>query len=243
MKLIKLDAIPSTNDFLKDMSRFQFLENYTTVIANNQTNGKGQMGAVWQSETGKNLIMSVFIKNILIKKSEIFDLNIAVSLAILSVLNTLNIPNLSIKWPNDIMSDTKKIGGILIENTFKTDKTIESIVGIGLNVNQINFSDLPKASSMRIIMNQNFNLEIILNAIVSEIKINCKLISNCDFEKLRGNYYNSLFKINSPMVFKTGNNLKFMGIIKNVTFDGLLEISLENGTIQQFGIKEISMLY
>ncbi len=243
MKLIKLDAIPSTNDFLKELSRFQNLENFTTAIANNQTKGKGQMGSVWKSETGKNLIMSVFIKDCLVEKNKIFELNIAVSLAVITVLKTLNIPNLTIKWPNDIMSDTKKIGGILIENTFKTDKTIESIAGIGLNVNQIDFSDLPKASSIGYIMNKKFDIEFILNHILTQIKTNCELIVKGDFKKLRNYYHQSLFKINVPMAFETINNLKFMGIIKSVTFGGLLEIQLEDDTVQQFEIKEISMLY
>lgn len=243
MKVIKLDAIPSTNDFLKQLSRFQIVENFTTVCANNQTNGKGQMGAVWQSEIGKNLIMSVFVKDVLFKSAKIFELNIAVSMAIISVLKTLKIPNLSIKWPNDIMSDAKKIGGILIENTFKTDKSIESIVGIGLNVNQIDFSGLPKASSMGFIMNQNFEIESILNDIVKQLETNCMSILNGEFENLRNKYYNSLFKVNVPMVFETPNNLKFMGIIKGVNFDGLLQVELEDDTVQQFGIKEISMLF
>ena len=243
MKLIKLNAIPSTNDFLKELSRNQELKNWTTVIANNQTKGKGQMGAVWESEIGKNLIMSVFIKDILFENSKKFDLNVAVSLAIISVLETLNIPNLSIKWPNDIMSDTKKIGGILIENIFKWDKSIESIVGIGLNVNQIDFSGLPKASSIGLIMKKNYDLETLLKQILKKIEANCNLILNTNFDNSRLNYHNLLFKINVPMVFKRANNLKFMGIIKSVSENGLLEIQLEDDTIQQFSIKEISMLY
>ena len=243
MKLIKLDAIPSTNDFLKELSRNQELKNWTTVIANNQTKGKGQMGAVWESEIGKNLIMSVFIKDILFENSKKFDLNVAVSLAIISVLETLNIPNLSIKWPNDIMSDSKKIGGILIENTFKWDKSVESIVGIGLNVNQINFSDLPRASSIGLIMKENYDLESLLKQIIKEIIVNSNLILNTSFDNSRANYQNLLFKINVPMAFERASNLKFMGIIKSVSENGLLEILLEDDTIKQFSIKEILMLY
>ena len=63
MKLIKLDAIDSTNEFLKGISTQQNTENFTVVTAENQTNGKGQRGAVWNSEVGKNLIMSVLVKD------------------------------------------------------------------------------------------------------------------------------------------------------------------------------------
>ena len=121
MSIIKLNAIDSTNDFLKVLSRNQSVDNFTTVVAQKQTNGKGQMGAVWQSEEGKNLIMSVLVKDVLQNVDEIFHLNVAVALSVIQVLEVFNIPNLSVKWPNDIMSDPKKICGILIENSIKSD--------------------------------------------------------------------------------------------------------------------------
>ncbi|MEO8253444.1 MAG: biotin--[acetyl-CoA-carboxylase] ligase, partial [Flavobacterium sp.] len=81
MKLIKLDAIDSTNDFLKELSTTQILENYITVTAENQTNGRGQMGSVWNSERSKNLIMSVYVKDLLVNIEQIYILNIATALA------------------------------------------------------------------------------------------------------------------------------------------------------------------
>ena len=83
MKLIKLDAIDSTNEFLKALSNKENLENFTVVTAENQTKGKGQMGSEWSSEVGKNLIMSILIKDYLFDINQIFNLNIAVSLAVL----------------------------------------------------------------------------------------------------------------------------------------------------------------
>ena len=162
MKLIKLDAIDSTNEFLKGLSSKQNIENFTVVSAENQFKGKGQRGAVWSSEASKNLVMSILIKDFLSDITQIFNLNIAVSLAVMEALESLNIPNLSIKWPNDIMSYNKKIGGILIENVIKSDGTINSVVGLGLNVNQINFENLPKASSMAVIAGKQFNKEEVL---------------------------------------------------------------------------------
>ena len=146
MNVIKLDAIDSTNEFLKRFLNEQNVENYTVITAENQTKGKGQMGAVWESETGKNLIMSILIKDFITDINQIFNLNCIVSLSVIQVLQQYSIPKLSIKWPNDIMSDTKKIGGILIENSIKNDGTIFSVVGLGLNCNQTNFEHLPRAS-------------------------------------------------------------------------------------------------
>ena len=243
MKLIKLDAIDSTNDFLKRLSVEQALENYTVVTAEKQTRGKGQMGAKWDSETGKNLMFSVLINNRLATISEIFDLNVAVTLAILTALEKNNIPNLSIKWPNDIMSDNKKVAGILIENSIKNNGEISSIIGVGLNVNQLYFDELPKASSLAVIMKKEFDKNVILNQFIDCLKLNCDLLNNKLTFQLWDNYNNKLFKKGNPMPFSLPDETKFMGIIQGVNSSGKLEVKLENDTIETFGIKEIQLLY
>jgi BirA family biotin operon repressor/biotin-[acetyl-CoA-carboxylase] ligase len=243
MNIIKLDAIDSTNDFLKEISRNQLVENFTIVTAKNQTKGKGQMGSVWQSEIGKNLTMSILIKDSLSNQSQIFDLNIAISLAVIQALNEFRIPKLTVKWPNDIMSDTKKIGGILIENSFKTDSTIESIVGIGLNVNQTDFSNLPNASSLAVVSKMEYDLDEIVNKIYFQIKKNCEIIVSNQSEKLWENIHQNLFRIGVPMPFEDAEKNRFMGIIKGISSDGKLEILLEDDSIKSYGIKEITMLY
>ena len=243
MKLIKLDAIDSTNDFLKRLSVEQALENYTVVTAEKQTRGKGQMGAKWDSETGKNLMFSVLINNRLATISEIFDLNVAVALAVLTTLEINNIPNLSIKWPNDIMSDNKKVAGILIENTIKNTGEISSIIGVGLNVNQLNFDELPKASSLAVIMKKEFDKNVILDQFIDCLKLNCDLLNNKLILQLWDNYNYKLFKKGIPMPFSLPDETQFMGIIQGVNSLGKLEVKLENDTIETFGIKEIQLLY
>ena len=243
MKLIKLDAIDSTNDFLKRLSGEQPLDNFTVVSTENQTHGKGQMGAKWDSETGKNLMFRVIINNLLNNISQIFDLNVAVALSIINTLEKFNIPNLSIKWPNDIMSDNKKISGVLIENTIKNNGEITSIIGIGLNVNQFNFDELPNASSLAVIMKTNFDKEMILNVFIECLKLNCDLLENKLASQLWNSYNNNLFKKGIPMPFSLPNGTQFMGIIQEVIASGKLEVKLENDTIETFGIKEIQLLY
>jgi BirA family biotin operon repressor/biotin-[acetyl-CoA-carboxylase] ligase len=193
MKLIKLDAIDSTNEFLKGISTQQDLENFTVVTAESQTNGKGQMGAVWNSEAGKNLIMSVLVKDYLEDINTIFNLNIAIAMAVIATLKKNTIPDLSIKWPNDILSANKKIGGILIENSIKSDGTILSVVGLGLNVNQTNFEGLPKASSLAVIAGHEFDKEMLLFEIVANIEKNIAE-SKYNLNSLREQFINSLFK-------------------------------------------------
>ena len=242
MKLIKLDAIDSTNEFLKGLSGNQILENFTVVTAETQTKGKGQMGSVWNSEPSKNLIMSVLIKDFITDINRIFEINIAVSVSVIQALDSLNIPELSIKWPNDIMSYNKKIGGILIENSIKSDGTIFSIVGLGLNVNQMNFKNLPNASSLAIICNTTFNKEEILLKIIENLEKNIQNW-NQNSELFWSEYTNTLFKKGIPMPFESQNQQNFMGIIQGVSPIGKLEILLEDDSVSEFDIKEIQMLY
>ncbi len=243
MKLIKLNAIDSTNDFLKKMSQDQVLENFTVIVAETQTKGKGQHGAVWLSESGKNLITSILISNTLSDIRDVFLLNTAVTLSIIKALETIKIPSLSIKWPNDIMSENKKIAGILIENLIKENGKIDSIVGIGLNVNQTNFEDLTKASSLKNITNKDFEIEKILNQIIAELKLNIDKILLKQESALWDDYHKWLFKKGIPMAFENEKEERFMGIIQQVNQDGKLEVLLENDSIKQYGIKEITMLY
>jgi len=242
MKLIKLDAIDSTNEFLKGLSSNQTLKNFTVVTAENQTKGKGQMGSVWTSEPSKNLIMSVLVKDFLVDSNQIFNINIAVSVAVIQALEKLNIPELSIKWPNDIMSYNKKIGGILIENSIKSNGIIISIVGLGLNVNQTDFEDLPNASSLAVICKTNFDKEGILLKIIEKLEHNIEFW-NQNSDSLRSEYINKLFKKGIPMPFANQNGQNFMGIIQGVSSIGKLQILLENDSISEFDIKEIRMLY
>jgi BirA family transcriptional regulator, biotin operon repressor / biotin---[acetyl-CoA-carboxylase] ligase len=242
MKLIKLDAIDSTNEFLKGLSNQELLENFTVVTAENQTKGKGQMGAVWSSEIGKNLIMSILINNFLFDINAVYNLTIVVSLAVIEALESENIPDLAIKWSNDIMAGNKKIGGILIENAIKSDGTIVSVVGLGLNVNQTNFENLPQASSLAVICNTTFDKEKLLITIVENIKQNIKNW-NHNSDSLWKKYTDKLFKKGVPIAFATPESVNFMGIIQGVSEIGKLQILLENDTIVEYDIKQIKMLY
>ena len=145
------------------MAQHSTVKNFTIVTTEEQTAGKGQLGNKWASEIGKNLTFSIFTsyKNVLIANQNY--LNFAVSLAVFDAIKQLNVPNLSIKWPNDILSANKKLAGILIENTLQKDKIISSVIGIGINVNQTLFSvDLPNATSIKNCINTTTNLDVLL---------------------------------------------------------------------------------
>jgi BirA family biotin operon repressor/biotin-[acetyl-CoA-carboxylase] ligase len=165
-----------------------------------------------------------------------------VSVSIIQALEEFGIPELSIKWPNDIMSYDKKIGGVLIENSIKSKGSISSIVGLGLNVNQIDFEQLPKASSLAVIGNTPFDKEEILLRIVEKLEHNMGSW-NENSGLFRSEYTNKLFKKGIPMPFEDLKQHRFMGIIQGVSNIGKLRILLENDTVSEFDIKEIQMLY
>ncbi|UOX33751.1 biotin--[acetyl-CoA-carboxylase] ligase [Flavobacterium sediminilitoris] len=241
MNIIKLNAIASTNDFLRQMSAKEMVENFTVVVAENQLNGKGQRGSVWVSENGKNLTFSVFVKDFQVDVSSIYLINIIVPITIIEVLTELKLVDLAIKWPNDILSENKKIGGILIENAIKSDGMIQTVVGIGLNINQMSFDNLPQASSLAILKKEEFDKDLILKQIIERLKFNMTRIGDKSY--FWDKYNNLLFRKDIPTVFVNNTNQKFMAIVKGVTNNGKLQLLLEDDTINEYDIKEVKMLY
>jgi len=240
MKIIKLNAIDSTNSFLKKMAHFSLLENFTIVVAKEQTKGRGQMGSRWLSEINKNLLCSVFVRFDSFSVAHQVLVNYAVSVAIVNVLNTYKIPKVAIKWPNDILSSNKKICGILVENVIQKKEIKSSVIGIGLNVNQIDFPVNFNATSILKEINTEVNLDEFLIQLITELKTQISYITNASTNVLKKNYLKYLYKKNIPTMFKNSKSVLFMGKIIGVSPVGKLQIELENDLIEEFGIKEIS---
>lgn len=243
MRIIKLDAIDSTNTYLRDLSSANLLEDYTVVSANKQTKGRGQMGAVWSSEESSNLTFSMLRVVSFLESDNQYYLNIVAALALTKLLSRYNIPKISIKWPNDILSVDKKICGILIENVIKQNKLSSSIIGIGLNVNQTKFINLPKASSLKLINGNHFNLDELLFELIKDFKFYFSILEKGGFLVLKSEYESLLFKKNKPSTFKNGEGELFSGFINGVTENGCLEVMLEDNKMQSFNLKEIELLY
>jgi BirA family biotin operon repressor/biotin-[acetyl-CoA-carboxylase] ligase len=242
MNIIKLSAINSTNDYLKELSSAQYVENFTIVSAESQTAGRGQMGAKWDVEPGKNLTFSVLIKDLLLGINEIFALNAAVAISVTGALEKFSVPDVCIKWPNDILAGNKKIGGILIENSIKTNGEIYSVVGIGLNVNQKTFNGLAKASSVALATGKEHDKEAIMTAIAQNLRRNVAALLHKDKDAIWQKYHTKLYKKDAPMPFEKDGH-KFMGIIREVSHSGSLRVQLEDDSIAEYGIKEVQLLY
>ncbi len=242
-QIIKLDATDSTNLYLRDLMRFKSLPDYTVVIAKKQTKGRGQMGTDWQSESGKNLTFSVLKRFDSMQVLNQFNLNICVSLAIYDALKELLIPNLRVKWPNDIMSGSAKICGILIENVLKGQKLQNSIIGIGLNVNQANFKGLDKVTSLKTLSGHTFDLDELLHVLMDKLKFYFQGVESKTVDQLLPAYEELLFRKDKPSTFKDSEDRIFLGFIRGVSSQGQLVLELEDRVNKEFGLKEISLLY
>lgn len=239
MTIIKLDATDSTNSYLKQLALSQTLDDFTIVSADLQLKGRGQMGAEWFSDKGKNLTISILKKLDSFHIENQFDLNCIVSLAIFDVLYESRVPNLSVKWPNDILSGNQKICGILIENILKGKFIHMVILGIGLNVNQIDFGEIEKVSSLKLILGRDLELDTLIELITKRLKYYFEVPSF----KLRENYLKILFRKDQPSTFKNLINEKFIGIIRGVDTTGKLMVELEDCVIKKFNLKEVKLLY
>jgi len=243
MEIIKLNATNSTNTYLKNLLKEKQVKDLSCIWALSQTQGRGQQGAKWISEPGKNLTFSILKKFENLSSEYHFLLNMEVSLAIFRALKKLYIPDLAVKWANDILSSKKKICGILIENTLHKEQISSSIIGIGLNVNQVFFNDLPNVSSLQKIMGHPFDLEEVLLLICQELEVSLKSLSPTRFETMLDEYHTYLFRKDKPSTFEYPNGERFMGYIRGVSHNGQLQVEQEDALMSSFSLKEIKLLY
>ena len=219
------------------------VDDFTVISTENQTNGKGQLGSEWSSNVGENLTFSVFIDTSFLQVKNQFYLNCAVSISIFNVLKKLLIPQLSVKWPNDILSHHKKICGVLIENIVKSNGSSHSVIGVGINVNQLVFSSEFKASSIKNIMGRHFELDELLVLVIVELQSQIKILKEGRYNELHQAYEKDLFRKNKPSTFKNAEGKLFSGFIKNVTSSGKLQVLLEDEILQEFRLKEVKLMY
>jgi BirA family biotin operon repressor/biotin-[acetyl-CoA-carboxylase] ligase len=249
MNLIKLDAINSTNEFLKDNIQKTLSKELQVVYTFNQTKGKGQRGNSWESQPEKNIAISLGLFPDNLKVENQFTLSMLFSLFILNTLKSLKIPDLKIKWPNDIMSGNTKICGILNEITVKGNIIESIIVGFGINVNQENFENLPNASSLKLINNINYDLNELVSLIIKNLKKydylskSLRLLSNQELEDLNYSYHENLYKIGEKSRFTNKEKEIFIGKIVSVNKNGIIKIEKEDNSIMNYNFQEIQMIF
>ncbi len=242
MQIIKLSATDSTNNYLKQLLPETVLEDFSVVLTHHQTHGRGQRGSEWISDKGKNLTFSILKHKPPFPTNRQFLLSILVSLSIIKTLEHYNVPNLAIKWPNDILSDHHKIAGILIENLIKSQQIESSVIGIGLNVNQEIFNGLPKVSSLKNILGMPIDKDELLHKLIVNIQYYFSVYEKNGEGILDTEYESYLFRKDKPSTFKLPDQTSFTGIIRGVTDSGKLQVQMEDST-KAFDLKALKLLY
>lgn len=230
--IIQLDSIDSTNNYAMQLIDADTAQAGLTIVADVQTHGKGQRGRQWKAAPGENLLMSLII----IPRqplSEQFIFNAIVSAAIADVLQA-QYPHwkVNIKWPNDIIVNDKKAGGLLIENVIRGNSWTYSIVGLGLNVNQESFpGELPYATSLKIASGKDFNIAALRDLIRHSIlEATSEDISP---GAAMGKYNTYLFRKGCRQGF-SDNNGAWEGIVVQASPNGTLEVQLSDGNIVSY---------
>lgn len=241
--LIRLSEVDSTNNFLKSkVSNSEPLPEGTVIMADHQFAGRGQQENIWHAEPGMNLTFSIYLCPSFLSIGHQFMLNMAVSVGIRDALRDLLGPWLKVKWPNDVYYNQYKLGGILIENILSGIHYKASIIGIGINVNQLVFDPalLNRATSIGKILQRDVNLGELLGKILSHIECQYLKLKSGNFNNLKEDYLKGLYKFNEKAIY-CHNGEAFEGVITDVAAGGLLIID-SGGAEKQYNFKEVEFL-
>jgi BirA family transcriptional regulator, biotin operon repressor / biotin---[acetyl-CoA-carboxylase] ligase len=235
-KLVYVPECHSTNTLAAELSQRGSVVEGTLVITSNQFGGRGQRGNQWISEPGKNLTFSLILKPTFLKPDQQFRLTQVVSLAVADYVSD-KIKGVKIKWPNDVLINNKKTCGILIENTISSEQIQNSVIGVGFNVNQLEFTG-NRGTSLKNETGLDYDLQTVLNDLLRCIEVRYLQLREGKFEKLSDDYLNNLYRKGEHHSFIIGETQK-QGVIEGVDQRGRLVVSFDE-IKQEFDLKEIS---
>ena len=236
--IIKLSTVDSTNEYLLSLRESNIFSEGLVVVSDYQTHGKGQYDNKWLSNKGKNLLVSVLLEP-KININYQFDICKLASLSIVDLLNSIHIDS-KVKWPNDIIVNNQKISGILINNLIKKNTLIYSVIGFGLNVNQLLFDNCCiDPTSIFLQTKHKFKIDYILEKLLVHLNKNEVLLNNRD--QLDQKYVNKLYNKDIVSEYQS-NGVKFKGTIIGIDDLGLLMIRKEDNLVYKFNAKEIKTI-
>jgi BirA family transcriptional regulator, biotin operon repressor / biotin---[acetyl-CoA-carboxylase] ligase len=241
--LLHFDELTSTNDYARILSNETSTHEGTVIMADQQSKGRGQMGSSWESAPGQNLTASIILRPIWLRADLQSVLSKAISLAVYDAISSnINVENIWIKWPNDLIINQKKISGILIENTISGQNLSTSIVGIGINVNQTSFStSLTHAGSLQQITGQTIDTAILAVSLFEKIEYWYEILKKNGAEVIQTAYLQRLLGYQKEHNFLLPKaNTVFQGTIVDVDIEGRLCVATQVG-IQKFLVKEITI--
>lgn len=237
-----LKAVESTNQWLKTKLREENLPEGFVVRTGFQEAGRGQGSNRWESERGANLLFSLLLRPEHIAIEKQFILSQLIALAILKTISIL-VPDekdaFSVKWPNDIYWNNRKLGGILIENVVQGSVLKACVIGVGLNVNQSSFySDAPNPVSLRRITGKRHRLMNLMHG----IRYHLFEYYSCDSEFIQAEYARSLYRREGFHPFYSDAKGRFEAEIVRVEADGRLVLNDKTGTESGFYFKEVQFV-
>lgn len=234
--IVFVSECPSTNDLAATLLQLPETVEGTVVITDNQTAGRGQRGNTWHAEAGQNLTFSLIVKPSFLPVKDQFYLTVATTLGIRHFLNAKGVENVKIKWPNDVLAGEKKLCGILIENQVQGSVLASSIIGIGLNVMQEQFST-PSATSMKKITGSKYELPVEFEHLIAALEVPYLKLRQGKRSELLHEYLQVLYQINEVKSYRSVDG-EFEGTIVGVDAIGKLQVSTTTG-VRTFDLKEI----
>ena len=239
--LIVLDQVTSTNDYLKELlSNIKPLPEATAIMATHQAKGKGQRGNTWLSEPGEVLAVSFVLYPEELTVDQSFNLNLLACIAVQNWAATM-LPEVQIKWPNDIYVNGRKLGGILIENQLAGRYIRSSIIGIGINIRQHRFPDAIQHRATSLYMenpaSSTQNLDEYATSLLYSIMDRYKNTDLRQTTELLETYNRLLFRRGIPAVYEIQGE-QVLGTIMEVRKNGKLKLSIQ-GEERDFDLKEI----
>lgn len=233
-----LAVTTSTNDEAKSAS----YRDGDIVWADFQTAGRGQRGHQWESRAGENLTFTVVLEPHFLPVTEQFLLSETVALSLVDLLSMYGI-DARIKWTNDIYVGDKKIVGILIEHIYSGSALSRTMVGIGVNVNQREFSPLlPNPISMALLTGKQFETEDVLRNFESVLQKNYAMLRAGEKDAIQSRYNSLLYRRDEPHIFALPDGTRFTGIIRGVKPMGDLLVEDEKGVVKGYLFKEIEFV-
>ena len=237
-KILYLDVVTSTNTLARERLQLAKAIEGSVIFANEQTQGRGQLNSVWESNSGKNVLCSIVLSPVFITIDQQTYLNMAICFAMLDTIKMYT-PDASIKWPNDIYINKKKVAGLLLENAIQGDHIKYSIVGIGINVNQLDFV-VKSATSLCMETQHNIVVDDVLQLLLKHINHRYGMLKLKQWDMINKEYHQHLLGLNEECTFKTETE-EFVGVIKGVDVHGLLMVK-KGDSIINYRVKEISIL-
>lgn len=238
-ELVFMPQCQSTNSEAIAMCTNTAVMEGTVIVTDHQLAGRGQRGNTWESSEGMNLTFSIILNLTFLRLQDQFLLSIITSLAIHDFLTALGVDS-KIKWPNDVLVGEKKICGILVENQVNGDKLTNSIVGIGLNVNQEHLP-IATATSLKQITNKEYDLSILLSALLEKLEARYLMLRSGNFAKLISLYETQMYWKGDERNF-SANGINFSGAICGVDSSSGQLCIRTNDEIKKFGIKQVAYL-